>query len=676
MGRCGSGKDKSAHNKWLVGVGVAVIIAATVWAYVPAIRGGFIWNDDTYVSKNAVLTRAGGFWQIWSLRWKSKPTGQEYLTGYTEQYYPLVFSSFWLESCLWGNSNPMGFHVVNVLLHIANALLIWLICRRLGFSWGLLAGAVFALHPVEVESVAWITERKNVLSGLFYLLAVLSYLRFDKSGRKLFYLGAFGCFVLALLSKTVTCTLPMVLLLLLWLRHGRIGGRDLLRMVPFIIVGASLGLFTAYYERNSVGAAGLEWDLEFWQRLVIAGKDVFFYSWKLLWPTNLIFIYPRWNPEHFSRWDLLWPMGVIAVGVGLWYGRKAISRAPLVAWCGFVVSLFPALGFVDVYPFRFSFVADHFQYLGSAFFIALVVGVGYGLYKRIGRAEVGIGLAVVVLLLLGWLSRSQAGIYKDLRSLWEDTVDKNPEAWIGWNNLGAVYGRLGEEARAIKAYEQAIRVNPDAAKAQRNLGIRYGKAGRSGEAIAAFKRAIEIEPGYLAAYHDLGNAYNEAGRHSEAIMAYKQAIARKPDDAVGYSNLGVVYGRMGRYEEAIRAFRRAIEKKKDYAEAYYNLGTLYSKQGKHGEAVEAFEEAIRIRPNSGEAHYNLGISYGQLEKYAEAIASFKEAIRVMPDYAPAHVHLVIGYLTVGEKSLALEELEVLRGIDKVLAEKLSAQIDK
>ncbi len=227
-------KPNPTSSKGLIYLGILAIVLATFIAYLPAMRGDFIWDDDAYVSENPLFQNLSGLGKIWSLKLITKPDGQRCFNSYTPQYYPLVFSTFWLESSLWDQNNPRGFHIVNVLLHIANALLVWLICHRLGFQWAYLAAVIFALHPVEVESVAWITERKNVLSGLFYLLALLSYLRFDESKRKAFYFTALGCFVLALLSKTVTCTLPVILLLVLWLRHRRISWPDLFRLIPFL----------------------------------------------------------------------------------------------------------------------------------------------------------------------------------------------------------------------------------------------------------------------------------------------------------------------------------------------------------------------------------------------------------------------------------------------------------
>ncbi len=643
-------QKRSPRPKWLIGLGAALIVAVTLWVYLPAMRSGFIWNDNTYDSWNPVLTKPGGLLQIWSLRWRTSPDGQRYLAPYTEQYYPMVFSSFWLESRLWSNSNPTGFHVVNVLLHIANALLIWLICRRLGFSWGYIMALIFALHPVEIESVAWITERKNVLSGLFYLLALLSYLRFDRTSRKAFYWSSFACFVLALLSKTVTCTLPVILLLLLWLRHGRIARKDVLRMIPFFVVGALLGLFTAYLERHSVGA-GAQWEqIAFWQRLVIAGRAVFFYISKLLWPMKLIFIYPRWNPPDFSLFDLLWPTAAMLITAGLCYWRRTIGRAAIVAWAAFVVSLFPALGFVDVYPFRFSFVADHFQYLASMFFIALVVGLVHELYKHLCRQgpllsavrSAAIALAIVVVGLLGWLSWAHTSIYQNPKHLWLDTIEKNPQAWLAWNNLGQFYAELGNYPKAIEAYEQAVLFKPDLAIIYSNLGLAYG----------------------------------EVGRYAEAVKTCREAIRIKPDLSYAHNNLGVIYVELQRYPEALAEFRTTLRIKPDYVSAHLNLGNLYAQLGRNTEAVEAYKTAVAIQPDFADAHNNLGHTYHKLGRYSDAIKACKQALRIRPNDALALYNVARAYLALDDGTSALKHWEKLKRLDKPLADKLGKELAK
>ena len=524
-------KPKFTSSKQLIHWGVASIVLATLIVYLPAIRAGFTWDDDDNVYENTPLETFSGIAKIWSLKVMKKPDGQRYITGYTQQYYPMVHSSFWLETRLWGNQNPTGFHVVNVLLHIANALLVWLICRRLGFSWGYLVALIFALHPVEVESVAWITVRKNVLSGLFFMVALLSYLRFDKSSRKVFYFVALGCFILALLAKTVTCTLPAILLLIFWMKHGRIPWAHALRLIPFFIIGAALGLFTAHYELHSVGTTDLGLQFEFWQRWVIAGRALFFYAWKLLWP-NLIFIYPRWNPAEFSRLDLLWPAAGITLTIVLWAMRKAIGRAPFVAWAGFVVSLFPALGFFDVYYFRYSFVADHWQYLASIFLIALFVGLAHSLYKRLRSMgpkildvpSTPVIFGLCLLLLLGSLTYNQARIYNGIERLWQTTVSKNHRAWIAWNNLGILYEAGGDFGKAVHHYSQAIKADPSFAETYNNRGGLYVGAGNYDQGIRDLNKALELNPKLAEACFNRGLAYWNKGQRHRAIRDFEKSV--------------------------------------------------------------------------------------------------------------------------------------------------------
>ena len=367
-------------------------------------------------------------------------------------------------------------------------------------------------------------------------------------------------------------------------------------------MGAIFGWLTVYYERHSVGAVGMEWEIAFWQRFVIAGKAVFFYISKLLWPMKLIFIYPRWHPPSFSLLELFWPIAVIAVTLGLWHWRKTIGRGALVAWGCFVVSLFPALGFVDVYPFRYSFVADHFQYLGSMFFIALVVGLAHGLYTRLRDKErasgpirsVGIGLLLVVLVLLGWRSRIQAGIYKNTKSLWEDTLEKNDGAWMAWNNVGRDYRQAGQYGKAIEAYKQAIAVKPDAAFAHEGLAASYEILGQYDEAIAQYKQAIRFKDDYAAAYCGLGTTYIKLRQYEKAIAACKQAIRIKRDYAIAYSNLGVAYAGIGQGAEAIRALKQAIRINPRYADAHFNLGMIYSRMGEKTLAVKEYEKLMEL----------------------------------------------------------------------------------
>ncbi|MCI0676754.1 MAG: hypothetical protein L0Y42_13380 [Phycisphaerales bacterium] len=371
--------------------GAALIVLATVVAYLPAIRGGFIWDDDLYVSANRFLRDLEGLKQIW-------------IPTHTPQYYPVVFTSFWIEHHLW-QLNPMGYHIVNVVLHALNALLVWRLCTVLKLPGGLLAGwliaAVFALHPVHVESVAWITERKNVLSAFFYLTAALAYLRFESlkdvraaptgedarptqtkgQPRRTSAADSWGwyglsllLFVLALLSKSVTCSLPAALILMMLWQRKRLTIPRLAPLAPMLIIGLLLALHTAHIEREHVGAEGDDFVFSWIDRILIASNALLFYPRQLLWPQQLMFVYPRWQIDPNSV--ILWMAGAGAIAIGatsLFLYRRGV-RGPALALAFYAGTIFPALGFVNMYPMRFSFVADHFQYLASLGIIALVIG--------------------------------------------------------------------------------------------------------------------------------------------------------------------------------------------------------------------------------------------------------------------------------------------------------------
>ena len=422
----------------------AGIFLVTLLAYLPAIGAGFIWNDSDYVTKTA-LQSLHGLWRIW------------FELGATEQYYPLLHSAFWFEHRLWGDA-PMGYHLVNILLHATSACLFGAALSRLLRGWsglsrrslaktalppirslgseesktstasngriegnsphphagsstegkaalsavGLLAALLFALHPVCVESVAWISEQKNTLSTVFYLLSALAYFKWreKKSGsaisgpdrRPSFYWFAFGIFILALLTKSVTATLPAALLVVIWWREGRLSWkRDFAPLFPWLVLGAASGLFSGWVERTYVGARGAEFTLNALERCLLAGRATWFYLGKLLWPANLIFIYPRWNVSSAEGWQYLFPLAALALVAALWLIRRR-SRAPLAAFLFFAGSLFPTLGFFNLYAFVFSYVADHWQYLPSLGVFAVVAG-GWGRWWEADYAKAKNGLA-------------------------------------------------------------------------------------------------------------------------------------------------------------------------------------------------------------------------------------------------------------------------------------------
>ena len=455
------------------------------------------------------------------------------------RYYPLVHTSYWLEYQVWG-LDPLGYHVTNVVLHLTSAFLLWRILLSLGVPGAWLIAAIFAVHPVQVESVAWITERKNVLSGVFYLSAMLVYLpltlepetvpaaRWRPLGRR--YGAAFVLFLLALLSKTVTATLPAALLLLIAWKRGRVRWSDVWPLVPPALIGLAAGIATAWLERHHVGAQGIDWQLSPLQRVVIAGRALWFYAWKLAWPSHLTFIYPRWRVDAGDPWQLAYPIAAAATIVSLWLARRRIGAGPLVAVLLFAGTLFPALGFVDTFPMRYSFVADHFQYLASIALVALVVAAAerLALDWPARRRRLAQACGAVLIVLLAVLTWRQSRIYADHESLWADTIQKDPASWMGHTTLGALLGQRGALAEAEAHYREAVRLNPDFAIARSNLAGLLANQGRFDEAITHYRAAVKLDPASLENHISLGRALLLNGQPDEAAKWFRVVVARWP----------------------------------------------------------------------------------------------------------------------------------------------------
>jgi len=597
-----------------------VIILVTMLSYIPAMRGGYIWDDDHYITENTTLRTPDGLRRIW-LEPKALP-----------QYYPLVHTTFWLEYHLW-HVHPFGYHLVNVLLHALNAILLLLLLSHLRVPGAWLAALLFALHPVQVESVAWITERKNVLSAFFYLASFLAYLRYydltvdsDQTSPGIhpatskvkdnfwpFYPLSFFLFLCALLSKTITCSLPAAILLVLWWKRDRICWRDLPPLIPYFVVGAFLGLTTVWLERHHVGAQGAEWALSFVDRVLVAGRALWFYAGKLVWPYELTFIYPRWQIDAGAWWQYLFPVAAMAVIFALWLLRHRIGKGPLVAVLFFAGTLFPALGFFDIYPMRYSFVADHFQYLASMGLIALgaatvsILLTGLGPWQR----KSGLALCLTVVLIFAIQVWQQGTIYTDAETLYQDTITKNPNSWMAHNNLGLILKAQGRHHEAIAHFSRALQIRPNDAEVHNNLGNVLALKGETEKAIANFIKALELEPNLPGAHNNLGNVLEHQGKINEALYHYSKALQLKPTFADAYFNLGNLQARQGKSEEAIVNFTLALQLKPKFAEAHNSLGVVLARQGKLKEAIDHFREAIDINPHFRQAHRNLSIALQQ-----------------------------------------------------------------
>jgi Flp pilus assembly protein TadD len=560
-------------------------------AYQPAWHGQLLWDDDNCTTPSE-LRSFDGLTRIW------------FQPRATAQYYPLLYTSYWIQQRLWGDS-PTGYHLVNLLLHIGCVVLVLKILRFLRIPGAELAAIIFALHPVNVETVAWIAERKNTLSGLFGLAATLWYLRFDenRSGRS--YALAVGLFLLGLLSKTAIVTLPLAWLVIFWWKRGAISWRnDVVPSIPFVFLSVTAGLVTRWFENVGIGYKTRILDLSLLDRCFIAGRAFWFQLGKLLWPSNLTFVYPRWDINAGVWWQYLFPIGVLGLLVILWTLRRW-SRAPLAGVIIYVLLLLPSLGFLNIYFFVYSFVADHWQYLACLGIITPSASGIVMLTRRLKSWQDWLEPAITLVLggVLFILTWQQSRMYTDIETLYRTTIARSPACWM----------------------------------AQVNLGNILYKANRIPEAMDLFKQASKIRP--AVAHYSLGNALIDKGRTSEAIEEYRQALRIDPDYAEAFNNLGSALLLTGRTSEAIDQFEQALRINPGYAEAHNNLANALVQTGRASEAIDHYKKALRMTPTSASSHNNLAAALAQTGRTTEAVAEFKAALKINPGYEDARNNL-------------------------------------
>lgn len=486
-------------------LGTVALLVLTVAAYAPSLRGPFLWDDGLNLTRNRLVTEPGKLSRIW---FSTEPA----------DYYPVTFTVFRFQWLFWGHK-PLGYRIVNLALHVANALLLWQIFRRLELPAAWLGAALFALHPVNVATVAWISELKNLLAFAFAALSVLAWLRYDETLRRMWLATSLGAFLLALLSKTAVAPLPFVLLGITWWRQKRLAWRE---VAPFFALALVLGLVTLWFQQHRVLETALVRRADFWTRLADAGTAVWFYLWKAVAPLNLCLIYPRWETN--------WIPTAVLVLVLVWCWLR--SRGLFLALAGFVTMMFPMLGLFDQGFFAYAPVSDHWQYLALPVLCALPAA-------RTVRWPVA-ALAVVTCCVL---TAGRARLYGDDVALWRDTLQKNPQAWVAHFNLGLAHADRGEFSLAEGCYREALRLNPNHAEAHNNLG----------------------------------NLLSKRGQHAEAAQHFLAVIRLNPNVATAHNNLGVALARLGRYEAAAECFREALRLEPHHAEARENLARAQEK---------------------------------------------------------------------------------------------------
>lgn len=571
-----------------------VLMAMTLIAYLPAWNGKPIWDDNMHITKPELRT-LDGLTRIWI-----QP-------GATQQYYPAVHSVFWVAYKLWDDS-PAPYHLLNILLHGFSAVLLFTILRRLVIPGAWLAAAIFALHPVQVESVAWISELKNTLSGALFLSAALFYFKFDQNRHRSDYLLALALFGLALMSKTITASLPAVLLVTFWWKRGTLSWKhDVLPIVPFFVVGTVAGLVTVWVERKLIGAEGHAFDFTIIERFLIAGRVCWFYLGKLLWPADLMFIYPRWEISQLIWWQYLFPSALLAVPAIAWLLRKR-SRAPIAGALLFVGMLFPALGFFNVYPFVYSFVADHFQYLAG---IGVIVPVTAGLVLLLDRAGVRSspvrrGLALLLLLGLGVLTWRQSRAYADPITLYRTTLEKNPDCFMALNNLSVALLERGQTKEAMVHSRKALEIRPNDAQPHVSLGDALLRMKQIDQAIAHYETAEKLMPDYVEAHTHLGNAFLLRHEFPKAIAEYETTLRLLPRSIPAHNNLAWLLATCA--DVSLRNGPRAVElastaarlsSRKD-PQILRTLGAAYATNGEIVMAIETAQAASRLAAARGD----------------------------------------------------------------------------
>ena len=603
-----------------------IIVAAILVVYIPAMQSGFVWDDDSMLTNNLVLNE-NGLYRSW-------------FTTAQINYWPITWTSYWAEHKLWG-LNPAGYHITNILIHTACALLIWRILVLLKIPAAWLAALIFAVHPVNVESVAWIAQRKTILAMLFFLITLLLYLKFEGSNDFLFYWLSMGTFILAMLSKGSVVGLPIVLLLIVWWRKGTITRRDFLHSLPFFAISAVMSCVEIWFQTNRAIGEDVIRNDNFFARSAGAGMAVWFYIYKAILPINLIFIYPRWDINP-ANWLVYVPLiSLIGIFLLFWRYRHSWGKQLLFALSYYVVMLLPILGFFNIYFMRYSLVADHYQYASIIGVIALIAAAGHHLTNRLGKQrndKIKIAAAIIVAV-LGILTLQQSRAYKNAETLWNDTLRKNPNSWPAHNNLGSALLLQGKVNEAIGHYYQILKIRPGDAEAHNNLGIAFGTQGKFVQAFEHYLQALQTRPDFANAHYNFGNDLQACGQLDEAVKEYRKALQIKPDDADAHYNLAKILQSQDKTDEAVKHYNEAVRTKPKLVGAYNNLADIFLSQDKLEEAADCLQKALKIEPGNANIHYNLAGILQLKNKTDEAVAHYKQVLQFKPDDVEAHYKL-------------------------------------
>jgi tetratricopeptide (TPR) repeat protein len=602
-------------------VKAAVIFLLTFAAYIPAMRGGFIWDDDKLLFNSPLIKAGDGLRRIW-------------FSTEAYDYFPLSYSALWLQWRLWG-LHTSGYHLVNIFLHALGTVLLWRVLLRLKIPGAWLVALVFALHPVCVASVAWISELKNTLSQVFYMPAILFFLRFDEERRGRWLGLALGAFLIALLAKSSVVMLPVLLLLCIWWRRGKITPHDVLQTLPFFALSLVFGLLTIWFQLHRAMQGAVPEGPGFAQRLVTAACAVWFYIFKTIAPLNLSMIYPKWDVDPGALSYSLPALLLVALAVVLWCFRKTWARPFCFALGCFVATLFPVLGFVQMIFAKQTAVADHWQYAAMPCILALIIGPAVVFFTRDPRrVKFSASLAAVVLAALFALTCQRAGVFKNLESVARDTIRQNPGSWVAHNNLADALDAQGKTDEAIAEYYAAMRANPGFIEAYNNLGVALANRNRLDEAIPYFYEAVRLKPDYPENRKNLALVLARLGRVDEAAAHCEEILRQQPGMTAARYLLGRLYFNAGNLREAAVHFSAVVDSDPGNLDALNDLATIRASapDASLRNGTEAAELAARCCKLTGyknaQALVTLGAAFAEQGHFDDAIKTAQDALEL------------------------------------------------
>ncbi|MDA8375460.1 MAG: tetratricopeptide repeat protein [Planctomycetia bacterium] len=628
------------------------LAALCLVVYFPLHRAGFFWDDLYWIVNNPFLRHWSGLVKIW------------FQPDTFLQYYPLTTTGFLLQWMVWG-PHPLGYHVVSLLLQIFNAILLWRLLLRLRFRAAWMMAAIFAIHPVVVESVAWVVEQKNLLSGALVLMAVWAWVRFtalDHSDEGLqrappaldwkFYWLATVLYLLALLAKTYVCALPAAILVLTWWKTGRLSTKHILASGPWFGLTVAAGLMAIWRERTGAGAMGSYFHFSIRQHLIIAGKDLWFYPAKLLWPHPILSIYPRWHIRHFSTLDLIYPLAAALVGVVLFAGCRRIGRGPAAAAAIYAIMVSPSLGFFAFSGMSSTFVTDHYFYLGCISLIVLGVQWVDGLLRRTTvpapsissttashsvRRGVAMAAGCSVLLVLGILSFRRSMNYRSVKAIWAQELRYNKDCPAAYDNLGAMALDAGHYQKAIALAEHGYSLAP----AMDVVGSGIIGAGlmhlhKYQQAITWLRRSLGPDPYYPTAIAQIAYCYEQIGNVKMAMKDLHRGLTLMPHSATLLAALGQALERQGQLQSAIAAFQRALHYAPNRPRYHMLLAIALEQTGQWPKAIRQYQAATDMAPDLVQARFLLGRCLLRHGHPQAAISEFQTVIQIAGAYPGAY----------------------------------------